>query len=239
MKDRVIGVDVGGPRKGFHAVALEGSRLVARHRTSDANALASWCLAQNACVVAVDAPCRWRGPGLARAAERELAAAGISCYFSPTEHKAQEHPFYAWMIPGAALYAALQSRFPLYLGDSVQGAVCIETFPQAVACALAGGIVSAKEKNTIRRSLLKRAGIDTDEFTSIDEVDAALCALTAARFAEGDFKAYGDPADGFIIVPRMPLIGAPDSPAFNKIVNLLPALSLQDKIRLARLLESR
>ncbi len=202
MQTRVIGIDVGGPAKGFHAIVLQGTDAVARLRTADPAALAAWCVAQHASVVAVDAPCRWRGPGLARAPERELAAEGISCYYAPTEQRAREHAFYQWMLPGAALYTALLPHFPVYCGDVAEGPVAIETFPQAVACALAGRRVSAKEKRRVRRDLVARAGVSTTGLGSIDDIDATLCALAAASFARRDFRAYGDGVDGFIIVPK-------------------------------------
>lgn len=208
---RVVGIDVGGPTKGFHAVALEGLEIVARWQGSDAASLADWCAEQKAVVVAIDAPCRWRGPDLARAAERELAAEGISCYYAPTEQRAREHAFYQWMLPGAELYRALSKRFPLYLGGAVTAPVAIETFPQAVACALAGKIVSAKpkEKRIVRRELLQRAGLALGGEENTDELDALLCALTALGFALGKFKAYGDSQGGFIIVPKSSVPAAP------------------------------
>ncbi len=213
---RVIGIDVGGPTKGFHAVALDGLDTVARWQGSDVTQLTGWCAEQKAVVVAIDAPCRWRGPDLARAAERELAAEGISCYYAPTEQRAREHAFYQWMLPGAELYRALAARFPLYLGGAVTGPVAIETFPQAVACALAGEIVSAKpkEKRSVRRDLLQRSGIALTGDENTDELDALLCALTALGFTLGKFKAYGDAEGGFIVVPSgaLPAI-QPEAPA--------------------------
>lgn len=79
--------------------------------------------------------------------------------------------------------------------------ICFETFPQAVACALAGCPVSAKQKRTIRRSLLERLGLPIQEFTNIDWVDAVLCAVAARALAGGSIRAYGDAASGFIVVP--------------------------------------
>ncbi len=200
-----IGIDVGGTRKGFHAVALNCTRIVARLRSRDPAEVADWCHAHDARVVAVDAPCRWRGTGPARAAERQLAANGIACYFTPTEERARGHAFYGWMLAGAALYAALQPHFPLYAGGNVSGRVCVETFPQAVACALAGQIVSAKDKRAVRPRLLRQAGVALTGGESQDDVDALLCALTATALATGDFKAYGYAKDGHIIVPAKAL----------------------------------
>src|SRR5205085_741180 len=99
------------------------------------------CDDQGAEVVAVDAPCRWRLPGeRARAAERALAAGKISCFSTPIEEKARGHNFYTWMYAGHALYAALAATHLIYSGEPRPTRVAIETFPQAVACALAGKI---------------------------------------------------------------------------------------------------
>ncbi len=201
----VIGIDVGGPRKGFHAVLVRGRAILARRRERDPAALADWCAAQQAAVIAVDAPCRWRrpAPAPARAAERALAAAGIACYYAPTEERARSHPFYSWMLPGAALFAALTPRFPLFTGDATTRPVCFETFPQAVACALADAPVSARaeDKRRVRSALLRRAGFALGGTETQDELDALLCALAAEAFAHGKFLAYGDAADGHILVP--------------------------------------
>lgn len=204
----VIGIDVGGPRKGFHAALVRGTEILARRREHDPAALAAWCAAQRAAVVAVDAPCRWRrpAPAPARTAERALAAAGIACYYAPTEERARSHPFYSWMLPGAALFAALRdSGFPLHLdaADATARPVSIETFPQAVACALAGTHVSARpaDKRRVRSDLLRAAGFALTGNESQDELDALLCALAATAFARGAFHAYGDATDGFIVVP--------------------------------------
>ena len=198
----VVGIDVGGPKKGFHAVALSGTKLLVKFRSADPATIAHWCREQGAEVIAIDAPCRWRRPGgPARAAERKLAEIRISCFSTPTEEQASGHPFYSWMLAGQELYAALASVYPLYDRGLRKGRVAIETFPQAVACALAGSIVSAKKKVPIRRELLSRTGLQSSDFRNIDEVDAALCALSAEGFLRGEFMRFGDPAGGFIIVP--------------------------------------
>ena len=242
-------MDVGGPAKGFHAVALKGARLVAKTRTRDASSVAAWCKTQGAAVVAIDAPCRWRTETLARAAERQMAAEGITCYYAPTQEKAREHAFYKWMIPGSALYEALTPDFSLYLGEWITGPVCIETFPPAVACALAGELVSAKEKRALRGGLLERAGFSLTDLANIDEIDAALCALAAESFARRAFKSYGDPKGGFIIVPSTRVArksAAEDwnasrgvssaqknpSAALEKILALLPTLTVDEKRRI-------
>jgi predicted nuclease with RNAse H fold len=107
------------------------------------------------------------------------------------------------MLNGAELYRLLERDYRLFNGGTpATGPTCFETFPQAVACALAGRIVSAKQKRVIRRELVREAKIDTTPLTNIDMIDAALCALTANYLLTGSIKTYGDVAEGFIVVPR-------------------------------------
>jgi predicted nuclease with RNAse H fold len=73
----VAGVDVGGARKGFHAVALRDGVYLDKFAARDAVAVADWCRTVGARVIGVDAPCRWSLTGRARPAERALMAEGI------------------------------------------------------------------------------------------------------------------------------------------------------------------
>ena len=112
------------------------------------------------------------------------------------------------MLNGAELYCMIEPDYPLFNGSNTEsGLVCFETFPQAVACALAGKIVSAKRKGVVRRELLRQSGIETAALTNIDTVAAALCAFTAHYFLAGSVKKYGDSAEGFIVVPAMKIQG--------------------------------
>ncbi len=200
----VAGVDVGGARKGFHAVALADGALVDVFTSPDPAAVANWCVAIGARHVGVDAPCGWSRDGRMRPAERALLAAGIPCFASPTRAAAIAHPkdWYGWMLNGERLFGLLTRHYMLYSGGAPAPAgQCFETFPQAIACALAGVRVPARDKRVRRRALLEDAGIDTRPLATIDMVDAALCALAAQRFAQARFSAYGDAGDGFIVVP--------------------------------------
>ena len=197
-----VGIDVGGPKKGFHAVALRDGCYWDKFAALEVSSVVDWCRQKGARVVGIDAPCHWSSTGRARHAERTLAKEGIHSFATPSQDVAKTRPFYRWMLNGADLFHFIEQYYPLYDGSNVvAGSVCFETFPQAVACALAGAIVSAKRKGTVRRELLRKAGIDTDALTNIDTVDAALCALTAYHILMGSFKKYGDASDGFILVP--------------------------------------
>lgn len=201
MAHLLVGIDVGGPRKGFHAVAVRARTLVDLQRFQDAAGAARWALSLAPDAIAIDAPCRWR-VDQPRLAERELARARISSFPTPTEERARGHSFFTWMIAGAQLYAALAPAYPVYTDEIAPHRVCIETFPQAVACAMAGSIVSAKQKRSMRLALLQTAGFASDRLRSTDDIDAMLCAVAAEAFVTGDFNAYGDNRGGFIVVPR-------------------------------------
>ncbi len=213
MRERrtVVGIDVGGVRKGFHAVALRDGAFLDRTESGSPAEIAAWCRARDARVVAIDAPCRWRVNGKARACERDLAGARISCFSTPSREKASGNPFYAWMINGAALYERLEEAFPLFDGRLSAQPMCVETFPQAVAYALAGKALPAKEKKQNRREVLRAANLDVTKLPNIDYVDAALCALAADHLLRGSFKAYGTADDGFIVVPQIPKLPAAHS----------------------------
>lgn len=199
----VAGVDVGGARKGFHAVLLRGGRVVGLTHERDPAAVAGWCAAHGAAAVGVDAPCRWSAEGRSRASERALQRDGLHCYYTPTRAGAEGRAFYGWVFNGEALYRALRPRYPLYR-DAGRGApFCFETFPHAVACAREGRVVRANPgKEALRRAALRRCGIDDGALPSVDFVDAALCAVAAGAVLRGAFRRYGDAREGLILVPE-------------------------------------
>jgi predicted nuclease with RNAse H fold len=213
LSDVTIGIDVGGARKGFHAVALCGGAFAGQLATPEVQELTHWCRdVMLARVIAIDAPCRWSSDGRPRPCERQLLARGIRCFASPTRETALAHPrgYYDWMLRGEALYGALESggpqvAYPLVRSIPLGGRGCFETFPHAITWHLRGGNATAAHKRGQRLELLARAGIDCTPLTSIDRIDAALCALAAQRLASGgDCVTYGEPASGLIVVPGIP-----------------------------------
>ncbi len=203
----VVGVDVGGVRKGFHAVALRGGRFVAAKAIDNPADLADWCMDHAARVVAVDAPCAWSQSGSSRLAERQLNIGGqaIQCFKTPTRERALQNAsgFYDWVFNGERLYRELAKRYPLFDGRRGDGRAVFETFPHAVVCALAGKLVAAKPKATARRRALRDRGYDDSVLPNIDCVDAGLCALSAKAFADDRWQGFGDKHEGIIVVPRM------------------------------------
>ena len=199
-----IGIDVGGARKGFHAVALTGGAWAGQLRSRDPAALADWCRQLGATLIAIDAPCRWSVDGRMRPCEQALLRQGIRCFASPTREQAIAHPtnYFGWMLHGEALYLALEPTHPLCSGLPLRGSCCFETFPHAITWQLRGGDADASRKRIERRELLEQAGLVLTSLTSIDWIDAALCALAAQRVASGAACAvYGEPRSGLILVP--------------------------------------
>ena len=200
----VAGVDVGGKKKGFHAVAFRGVTFIRKIQSSDAAEIADWCRNVAAQVVGIDAPCRWSLTGRSRPAERELMARRIQCFSSPSLEAALAHPkqYFHWMLAGAELFRELEKTYTLYSGGTLASEpICFETFPHAVVCELAGKIVSAKSKNLSRRMVLRNEGIDDSHLPNIDFVDATLCALTGIYFLNGQTRHYGEAKSGYIVVP--------------------------------------
>jgi predicted RNase H-like nuclease len=199
----VIGIDVGGSGKGFHAVALRNVQFESQELLN-ASEVADWCQARDPLAIAIDAPCAWASSGGSRLAERSLAVSGqsIQCFKTPTRNSAMGRPFYDWVFNGEALYQRLFRHYQLFDGTRQRGKFVFETFPHAVACALAGRVIPARPKATTRRQMLREEGYDVGPLANIDFVDAALCALTAERFLLGRTRVFGNAEEGFIVVPE-------------------------------------
>jgi len=199
-----VGIDVGGDKKGFHAVALR-DHFFEKFSSTNPEDIVKWCV-DRADVVAVDAPCRWSQSSSSRVAERDLRIAEkkIHSFATPTRDVALAHKkhFYDWVFNGEKLYRLLAPRYPLFNGVPTSGSISFETFPQAIVCSLAGKVVPAKPKSSGRRKVLRESGYDEVVLPNIDFVDAALCALTAEAFANRRTIHFGNSAEGFIVVPR-------------------------------------
>lgn len=157
-------------------------------------------------LIAIDASCRRGRDGHARPCEWQLNAHGIRCFASPTRAAALVHPSdsFGWMLQGEALYQLLEVSHPLLQGLPASGPACFETFPHAITWQLLAGQARASDKRRQRLALLRQAGLDTLRFTSIDRIDAALCALAADHVASGgDCHVFGEVESGLIVVhPR-------------------------------------
>lgn len=201
----VAGIDIGGAKKGCHLVIMRGREVVYVANSSNPEDLYQDCLQHEVVAVGVDAPCRWSSDGAGRRAEKELAKEKIFCFSTPTQERAlaSTSGFYEWMFSGERVFQTFAPRYPLLTEKRHPGGrFTFETFPHAITCSLLGKeVASAKRKRVQRRKLLEDAGINTSSLTSIDAVDAALCALTAQFFLLGKTRAYGDAYGGYIFVP--------------------------------------
>lgn len=200
------GIDVGGPRKGFHAVILKAGSFFDQIHLTDESTLADWLNRHKARYIGVDSPCAWRPTHAPRLAETDLSRSGISCFFTPRRNKAVAHPtgYYNWMLQGEKLYLKLNQSHSLYSGtpDCISDSTCFETYPHAIACRLSGCKLLARNKLADRSAILQQNNIILPFFHEIDFIDAALCALMALHFSQMQFSAFGEPAGGFIILPK-------------------------------------
>ncbi len=207
---RSLGVDV-SVRRGLDVVALDAQRTLLavrrRQRVEDLPALLEDFAPD---IIAIDSPPAWGRAGRSRRAERELRRLGLSSYATPSHPVWRERPFYAWMKVGFGAFREVAARG---FGRFRQGDVrrtAIEVFPYATAVALTGMLrPRGTSKNSWRRDVLRREGLDVDRLPTLDAIDAALAALTGLLALQGRFTAVGDPREGVIVLPIETLPGRP------------------------------
>jgi len=200
----VIGIDVGGPKKGFHLVALKSSQILETFASMDAETAARWSYAKRAELVSVDAPCGWSTPGKPRRTEELLRHFGYSLYATPTRDVAVSNPTFAWMLNGERLFEALRKHFPLLASVEDKPPFCFETYPFVASCAYAGKTLKKADKNRDRRQILRSGGIDETILRNQDFVDAGICALVANSVAIDYCEIWGEPSEGCIVTPPWP-----------------------------------
>ena len=199
-----IGIDVGGVKKGFHAVAHRGGQYFGQLHSTSPHEIASWALALSPSVVAIDAPCMFSAQGRSRKAERDLVESGMRCFYTPTRELAKSSRFYDWVFNGERLYQKL--GLPIFMGVKTKLPCLIETFPHAIQLALWANNTQAipNSKLLARKTTLKlKANYETSPLSNIDFIDAALCAVSADYFARHQFNAYGCSTEGFIVLPNI------------------------------------
>ena len=62
-------------------------------------------------------------------------------------------------------------------------------------------MVAAHPKRETRRAALRKPGYEVSMLSNVAFVDAALCAVTAAAFAQGSYRLFGERSEGFMVVP--------------------------------------
>jgi predicted nuclease with RNAse H fold len=200
---RSLGIDV-GVRKGHDIVIVEDDSTVSHTAPHVAtNQLEQLLREWKPDIVAIDSPPSWSAGGKSREVEKALRRLGIKSFPTPNEETGPANTFFDWMQEGFRLFeAAAGAGYPRYQsGDPRHTA--IEVFPHATAAVLAKGLLpSGAHKATWRRSVLESQGVHgATTLRSIDQIDAALAALTGLRALQGAFVTVGDPDEGVIVLP--------------------------------------
>lgn len=204
---RALGIDV-GVRKRFDLVLLDADREpVERRRKVEPADLDELIRAWRPDVIAIDAPPQWgTHAGGSRLTERELRRFGIQSFGTPSDERKAENAFYEWMTVGFAAYeAAARCGFPRYSRGRVTG-TAMEVFPHASAVVLRGCLPQRdSKKRAFRTDVLRAQGVSLDGLRSMDQLDAALAALTGLLALDGFCFAPGDPKEGVIVLPARSL----------------------------------
>jgi ribosomal protein S18 acetylase RimI-like enzyme len=188
----VVGIDVGGRRKGFHGCALRGEEIVAGpERLPDVASAVAWVAALRPAVVALDSPreCAPSGES-SRADERALARAVCGIRWTPERSLLAGNPYYEWIEHGLELYAALAAA-------RIEEARLIEVFPTA-AWTIWAGPREGRPRGEWSADALADLGIGglPSRRLSQDDRDAVAAARVAQLHDEGRTDAFGA-----IIVP--------------------------------------
>jgi predicted nuclease with RNAse H fold len=195
VTETVVGIDVGGRRKGFHACAMRGEEIVAGpEQLADVASAVEWVTALAPATVALDSPktCAPDGES-SRADERELARAVCGIRWTPERSRLAGNSYYEWVEHGLELYDALAAA-------GLDRERLIEVFSTA-AWTIWAGLRAGRPRGEWSANAL--ADLDLDGLPSRhltqDDRDAVAAALVARLHTEGRTKAYGE-----IIVPAGP-----------------------------------
>ena len=202
MPIRVLGVDVGGDRKGLDLVVMnEGRAVVLTQARASLENVATVLRDLRPQIVAIDSPPAWNAGGRSRRTERQLAELGISTFPTPSA-VGGEQPFFEWMKAGMAVFALAAEHGYRLDTTGGRGRRAIEVFPYGTSVVLSGGLkphgMRAKDW---RERILRAHGVATDALRTSDQVDAALAALTGVLVGEGRATYLGDGAEGVIVLP--------------------------------------
>ncbi len=208
---RALGIDVGASRKGLDLVVLDERRRPLRVASRiSVERLGPLIDDAAADVIAIDAPPAWAPSGRSRLTERLLATCNLHAFATPSAAHGTGVAFYAWMEVGFEVFAVAAAHgFERYRAGN-PGGTAMEVFPHASAAVLAGCLPpKGARKKDWRTRVLRAQGVVTDELTTTDRVDAALCALTGLLALGGKRFAPGDPKEGVIVLPTVSLPARP------------------------------
>ena len=209
MTVRALGIDVGDEhRKHLDIVVMDGDRQIAAVGSRiPVQRLRALIDDQRPDVIAIDAPPAWAPAGhRSRTTERELKLLGIQAYYTPDKATGETNAFYAWMRNGmAAFRAAERAGYPAYRAGTI-GGHALEVFPHATVTVLGGCVPPARQTSAAKRAwragVLRAQHVPTAQLRTLDQVDAALAALTGIVALElRDPFAPGMPDEGRIVLP--------------------------------------
>jgi predicted nuclease with RNAse H fold len=182
-----IGVDVGGRRKGFDVALLDEREVAVLIGGLDRKAVVELVSMHQPALVAVDSPrsCAPEGHST-RECERELNASICGIRWTPDEKRVHAEPYFAWIVEGLALYAALAAA----------DVPVIEVFPTASWTRWHGPRGSLTRAVWTRDGLARLCLTGAPERTSQDQRDAIAAAMTAQQHMSGLTQEIGE-----IVVP--------------------------------------
>ncbi len=181
-----LGVDVGGKRKGFDAALVDERDVFHRAGRLDLDAVVALVDEARPSVIGIDSPCRCAPDGAkTRECERLLNGQVCGIRWTPDEATVYSNDYYAWVVEGLALYAALQAL----------GVEAIEVFPTASWTRWIGARAGRRRAAWTIEGL-KAVGLDGLK-TNQDQRDAIAAALTAREYSRGLTERFGE-----IVVPR-------------------------------------
>jgi predicted nuclease with RNAse H fold len=181
---RWLGVDVGGPGKGFDVALIDERRLLRLERRQSRDDVVAIVQAERPAVVAIDSPrsCACAGAST-RDCELALNRAVCGIRWTPDESHVRVNPHYRWIVEGLTLYAALD------------GSMTIEVFPTASWTRWIGRRACSRAAWT--SAGMKELGLaDLPARTNQDQRDAIAAALTARQHSQGATESFGE-----IVVP--------------------------------------
>jgi predicted nuclease with RNAse H fold len=184
---RTVGVDVGGRRKGFDVALLDGREVAALVPGLDREAVTELVSMYQPALVAIDSPrsCAAEGQST-RECERQLNTSICGIRWTPDKKRVHADPYFAWIVEGLALYAALAAA----------DVPVIEVFPTASWTRWYGPRGRLTRAVWTRHGLARLCLTGVPQRTNQDQRDAIAAAMTAQQHTRGWTQEIGE-----IVVP--------------------------------------
>jgi len=176
-----VGVDVGGPRKGFDVALIDDRGVVRLLARLDRSGVVAVVESARPRVVGIDSPRVCAPDGHAsRECERRLARSICGIRWTPDRAHVHASAYYGWVAEGLRLYEALGGR------DR------IEVFPTA-SWTRWHGPRGARSRSAWTRDALAALGlVGVPARTNQDQRDAIAAAVTAREYSRGRTQAFGE-----------------------------------------------